>query len=103
MTESDIEVTEDEYYEYQHKVGFYIKKVWISFQVLMMTQFMIRGMIYYCKALPYCFDKTRMLLIFQACQFLYLIINEYVWHNMTGIYLNLVLCSYGHFLTFCLV
>ena len=60
----DIQVTEDDYDEYQSSVGFYIKKVWISVQVLIMTQFMIRGMIYYCKALPYYFDKTRLLLIF---------------------------------------
>mmetsp|Transcript_33167 Transcript_33167/g.39035 ORF Transcript_33167/g.39035 Transcript_33167/m.39035 type:complete len:110 (-) Transcript_33167:732-1061(-) len=36
-------------------------------------------------------------------QFMYLVVNEFVWHNMTGVYLNLLFCAYGHFLTFCIV
>ena len=34
---------------------------------------------------------------------MYLVINEFVWHNMTGLDLNLILCSHGHFPTFCIV
>lgn len=99
----EVEFTEDEYAEYTHTFTYIVKKVWISLQVIMMTTFMIRGLIYYYRTLNKFWDKTRMLLIFQGCQFLYLIVNEFVWHNMTGIYVNLLLCSYGHFLTFCIV
>ena len=30
-------------------------------------------------------------------------VSEYTWNVMTGIYLNLVFCAWGHFLTFCIV
>jgi len=67
-----------------------------------MTQFMVRGLIYYCKSLDKC-SKVHILLVFQGIQFIYLLVNEFTRHDVTGIYLNLLLCSYGHFLTFCIV
>ena len=67
-----------------------------------MTQFMVRGLIYYTRLIK-AWTKVQWLFVFQGCQFLYLLINEFVWHNMTGLYINLLLCSYGHFLTFCII
>ena len=32
-----------------------------------------------------------------------MVINEFLFHNMTGIYILLALSAYGHFITFCLV
>ena len=67
-----------------------------------MTQYMIRGLIYYQRTIKGC-TKVKWLIGFQGAQFIYLVINEFVFHNMAGIYVNLLLCSYGHFLTFCIV
>ena len=103
-TATDVDDTfdEEDYANYERGVGAIIKKIWITLQVIIMTQFMIRGLIYYCRSLKK-FSKVHCLLIFQGAQFLYLLINEYTTHNMLGIYLNLLFCSYGHFLTFCIV
>ena len=63
---------------------------------------MIRGLIYYQRTIKGC-SKVKWLIGFQGAQFIYLVVNEFVFHNMAGIYVNLLLCSYGHFLTFCIV
>ena len=63
----EVEFTEDDYAEYTHTFTYIVKKVWISLQVIMMTTFMIRGLIYYYRTLNKFWDKTRMLLIFQGC------------------------------------
>ena len=94
--------TEEDYKAYQVSVGRVVKLIWIIFQVVMMTQFMIRGLVFYAKVTSG-ITKVKLLLIFQGCQFLYMLINEFIWHNMTGMYMNLLLCAYGHFLTFCVV
>lgn len=94
--------TEEDYEEYTYSWPNIIKKIWITVQAIVMIQFMVRGLIYYSRLLQ-AWTKVQWLLLFQGVQFMYLIINEYVWHDMTGIYLNLLLCSYGHFLTFCIV
>ena len=67
-----------------------------------MTQFMIRGLIYWTRALKK-WTKVQWLLLFQGFQVIFLVINEFVFHNMTGVYILLSLSAYGHFLTFCLV
>ena len=100
--DQDYLFTEEEYQEYKTSIGSIIKKIWITFQALMMTQFMIRGLIYYSRTIKG-WSKVKSLLVFQGLQFIYLVLNEYIWGNMTGVYLNLLFCSYGHFLTFCIV
>ena len=92
--------TEEDYANYSTSIASIVKKCWISLQVIIMMQFMIRGLIYYTRLIKH-WTKVQWLLLFQGFQFMYLIINEFAWHNMTGIYMNLLLCSYGHFLTFC--
>ena len=94
--------TQDKYEEYTSSPGYIIKKVWICLQAVIMTQFMIRGLIYYQRTIKGC-TKVKWLIGFQGAQFIYLVVNEFVFHNMAGIYVNLLLCSYGHFLTFCIV
>ena len=60
----DDEYTEEDYAEYQSGAGFYLKKAWIFFQAALMTQFMIRGLIYYYRAKHGRFPKVRILLCF---------------------------------------
>ena len=98
----DKTITEDEYAEYEASFGKIIKRVWIVIQVIIMFQFMIRGIVYYSRTIDG-WGKVKMLLVFQGCQFVYLALNEFIWMNMTGTYLNLLFCSYGHFQTFCIV
>ena len=94
--------SEEDYAKYQHSMGSIIKKIWICIQALMMTWYMVHGLVYYTRILK-AWTKVQWLLLFQGVQVIFLVVNEFVFHNMTGVYILLALGAYGHFLTFCLV
>ena len=41
------EFSQADYEEYTHSFSYIIKKVWIVIQALIMTQYMVRGLMYY--------------------------------------------------------
>lgn len=61
--------------------------------------FMVKGIVNYKRVIKG-ISKIKVLLVFQGCQVVFLVLNEFIWHNLVGTYLNLLFCSYGHFLTF---
>lgn len=55
--------TQAKYEEYTSSPGYIIKKVWICLQAIIMTQFMIRGLIYYQRTIKGC-SKVKWLIGF---------------------------------------
>ena len=57
--------SEEDYENYEASIAVIIKKVWICLQATIMTQFMIRGIIYYTRVLN-AWTKVQWLLLFQG-------------------------------------
>ena len=98
LLEADKE-TADEYYA---KVTNWIKRGWILLQATMMIIYMIIGVKNYFKLTDgWC--KVKSLFVFQTAIILYLLINEFFYHHMQGVFLILLFTQYSLFITFCLV